>query len=70
VREVAQTAHILILNMAAILAQMDGNAVSATKMGLDRSPNGIRLIGSSSLPHRRDVIDIDTQFNHGNPYST
>jgi hypothetical protein len=70
VREVAQTAHILILNMAAILAQMDGNAVSATEMGLDRSPNGIGLIGSSSLPHRRDVIDIDTEFNHGNPDSS
>jgi hypothetical protein len=67
VRQVAQTPYILILNMAAVLAQMNCNAVSATEMGLDRSPNRIGLIRSSSLPHRRNVINIDTQFNHDSP---
>jgi hypothetical protein len=56
--------------MAAVLAQMNGNAVSATEMRLDRSPNRIGFIGSSSLPHRRNVINIDTQFNHDSPLPT
>ena len=38
---------------------------TVAQLGLDRRPNGIRLVRASRLPQRRDVIDVDSQFNHG-----
>jgi hypothetical protein len=63
-RQLAQAPHILILDMPAVFAQMHRDAVGAAEVGLDRSPDGIRLVSAAGLPQRRHVINIDTEFDH------
>ena len=62
--EFAQACHICVLDVAPVLAQMDGNAVRPAQVSLDRSPCGIRLIGHACLTDGSHVVDIDTQFDH------
>jgi len=64
-REFAKPPDIRILDMPAILAQMHGDAVGTAQMRFDCRPDGVRLIGAASLPNRGNVVDIDTEFDHG-----
>jgi hypothetical protein len=45
--------------VAAILAQMNRNAVCAGQLALHRRPDGVRLVGQPGLPYRGNMIDID-----------
>ncbi len=62
--ELAQPAHVLVLDVAAILAQMHGDAVGAAQMRLDGGPHRIRLVRAARLAQRRDVIDVDAELDH------
>jgi hypothetical protein len=64
VRELAQPAHILVLDMAPVLAQVHGDAVRAAEMRFDGSPYRIRLVGAARLPHRGYVVYVDAQLDH------
>ena len=65
VDELAQPPHVLVLDVAAVLAQVHGDAVGAAEVRLDRGPHRIGLVGAPRLPQRRDVVDVDAEFNHG-----
>ena len=64
VNEIAQTTHVLVLDVAPILAQMHGDAVGAAEMRFDGRPHGIRLMRAPRLPQRRHVVDIDAELDH------
>ena len=60
----AQQAHVAILDVAAIFAQVHGDAVGAGELDERRRPHRIGIGGAARLAQRRDVIDVDVQF-HG-----
>jgi hypothetical protein len=62
--ELAQAAHVLVLDVAPILAQVHGDAVGPAQVGLHRRPHRIGLEGTAGLPQRGHVVDIDAQFDH------
>ena len=65
VHELAQPAHVLVLDVAPVLAQVDGDAVGAAQVRLDRRPHRVGLVGAPRLPQRRDVVDVDAELDHG-----
>jgi len=58
VHEVAQPPHILVLDVAPVLPQMDGDAVGAAEMRLDRGPHRVGFVGAARLPQCRDMVDV------------
>ena len=60
-----QRVHVTVLDVAPILAQVQRDVVGARLLGEQRRMHGIRIRGTARLPHRRDVIDVDSQFNGG-----
>ena len=64
VRELAQAPHVLVLDVAAVLAQVHRDAVRAAQVRLDRRPHRVRLVGAPRLADRRDVVDVDAQLDH------
>ncbi len=56
--------NIPIIDMAAILAQVNRNPIRPPKLSLNRRPNRIRLTPPPSLPQGRHMINIHTQFYH------
>ena len=63
-RELAQAAHVLVLDVPPVLAQVAGDAVGAAEMRLDRGPDRIGLVGAPRLAHGGDVIDVDAELDH------
>jgi hypothetical protein len=53
-----------ILDVAAVFAQMHGDAVGAAEMGFHGGPHRVRLPGAARLAQRGDVVDVDTEFDH------
>jgi hypothetical protein len=64
VRQLTQAPHVVILDVAAVFAQMHGDAVGTAEMRLDRRPDRIGFVGLARFAHRRDVVDIYAQFYH------
>jgi hypothetical protein len=64
VGELAQAPHILVLDVAAVLAQVHGDAVGAAQMRLHRRPDGVGLVRAPRLAHRSHMVDIDGELNH------
>ena len=64
VRQLAQPAHVLVLDVAPVLAQVHGDAVGAAEVRLDRRPHRIGLVGAPRLAHRGDVVDVDAELDH------
>ena len=69
----AEQLDVPIDDVAAVLAQVHGDAVGPAQLGLVGRPDriGLRPIGPGSLdapvsrlPDGRDVIDVDAQLNH------
>src|SRR5262245_36865442 len=56
--ELTKDAHVAVLNVAAILAQVDGDAVSPTRQSTRRRRPRVWLGGAAGLAHRGDVIDV------------
>ncbi len=59
-----QRAQIVVLNVSAILAQMDGDAVGAAEQSQHRRRHRIGFVRSPCLPHGGHMIDVDAQANH------
>ena len=57
-------AHVLVLDVAPVLAQVHGDAVGAAEVRLDRGPDRVRLVGAPRLPHGGDVVDVDAELDH------
>ena len=57
-QELAQQRHVAVLDVAPILAQMQGDAVGARLLGEQRGVHGIRVIDPPRLAQRRDMIDV------------
>ncbi len=58
--------EVAILNVPTIFPQMDGDSIRAAQFRQDRGPDGIGFIRLARLPQRRDMVDVDTKFRHGN----
>src|SRR5207247_10165887 len=56
-----ERANVGVLDVPAILPQVDGDAVGAGALGRGRGGDGIRLVGATCLAHRRDVINVDVE---------
>ena len=56
---------IVVLNMAAIFAQVHGDQISAPQLRLNRCPYRIGLDRSTSLPHGGDMVNVHAQLDHG-----
>ena len=63
VGQLAQAAHVVVLDMAPILAQMDRDAVGAAEVRLHRRPDRVRLIRSACLAQGGDMVDIHAEFD-------
>jgi hypothetical protein len=60
----AEQPQVAVLDMPAILSQVNGNPVSTTKLCKGGSPHWVWLQSASRLPESRNVIDIHTQAQH------
>ena len=58
----AQVEHILVLNMAAVFPQMQGNQVSAGRFGFERGLDRVGVSRATHLAQGGDVINVDTEF--------
>ena len=61
----AQEIQIAILNVASILAEVNGDAVGAAEDSQDGGRRRVGLLGLPRLPHGSHVVDVDAQTNHG-----
>ncbi len=59
-----QAADIVILDMATVLAKMEGDSVGPAQLRLDGGPDGIGLEAAPGLPEGGDVVDVDAEFDH------
>ncbi len=55
----------MLLDMAAVFAQVHGNAIGSGLLGEQRRRHRIGECGQARLAHRGDMIDIDAQADHG-----
>ena len=60
----AEHAQVAVLNMAAIFAQMQRDAVGAAQFGQGRGPDRVGLVRAAGLAQRRYVVDIDAEKGH------
>ena len=60
--QAAQRAHVALLDMAAVLAQVQRDVVGAGLFGDQRGLHGIGIARAALLAQRRHVIDVDAQF--------
>ena len=63
VGELTQAPHVLVLDMPAVFAQMDRDAVRTAQMGFDCGPHWIRLVGAARLAQCGDMVDVDAEFD-------
>ena len=63
-RQRAQPAHVLVLDVPAVFAQVHGDAVGAAQVRFDRRPDRVGLVGAPRLAQRRDVVDVDAELDH------
>ena len=63
--EVAQTPHVLVLDVSAILAQVHGDAIRTAEVSLDGRPHRVGLVRAPCLPQRCNVVDVDAELDHG-----
>ena len=53
--------HVAVLDVAAILAQVQRDAVRARLLGEQRGVHGIRIVDAPRLAQRRHVIDVHAE---------
>ena len=61
----AQHPHVAVLDVAAVLAQVDGDAVGARQLAQRRRRDRIGIARPALLAQRRDVVDVDVEADHG-----
>jgi phosphate transport system protein len=59
-----EPANIVILNVPAVFAQMNRDAVSAAKVRTGRRPNRVGLVGSPGLAYCGNMVDVHAEFDH------
>ena len=57
----AQARHVLVADMAAILAQVGGDAVRACRDRQQRRAHRIRHGAAARIAHRRHVVNVDPE---------
>ena len=62
--------EVAVGDMAAVLAEVDGDAVGPAQFGQGGRPDGVRLVGPAGLPNGGHVIDVDAKLRHGGDYSS
>ena len=60
-----EAAHVVVADMAAILAQVRGDAVGPRLDGEQRRADRIGSAAAARVAHRRDVIDVDAKAKRG-----
>jgi len=63
VGQLAQAAHVVVLDMTPVFAQMHRDAVGTAQVRLHSRPYRVRLIGSACLAQGRHMVDIDAEFD-------
>ena len=61
----AQDRQVAVLDVAAILAQVERDAVGPAQFGQRGRPDRVGLVGPPRLPDGRHVVDVDAEFGHG-----
>ena len=56
-----QAVDVLVGDVAAVLAQMGGDAVGTGLGGEQAGAHGIGIAGAARVPDRRDMVDIDAE---------
>ena len=51
--------------MAAILAQMDGDAIRPRRFGEQRRLDRVRIVDAADLAERGNVVDVDAEAKRG-----
>src|SRR5690606_19567782 len=59
-----QEPHVPVLDVAPILAQMNGDPVRAAELRQDRGPHRVRLVRPPRLANRCHVIDVDVESHY------
>ena len=57
----AQLLDVAFLDVAAVLAQVDGDALGAGRLGGERYLHRIRVVDPARLPERGDVVDVHAE---------
>ena len=65
----AEQPDIAVIDVTAVLAQVDGDAVCAGKLAFGGRPDGVRLVGFAGLANCRDMVDIYIKYCHFIPVS-
>jgi hypothetical protein len=52
------------LDVAAVLAEVERDAVGPAEFGERGRPDGVRLVGAASLPDGGDMVDIYAEQGH------
>lgn len=60
----AQAAHVFILNMATVLAQMHGDTVRTAQLEFPAAAHTGSVQGAAGLPQGGYMVDIDAEFDH------
>ena len=58
-----QRVHVAVLDVAAVLAQVQRDVVGARLLGQQRGMDRIGIARAARLPQRRHVIDVDAQLD-------
>ena len=61
----AEDPQVAVLDVAAVFAEVQGDAVGPAQLRQGGRPDGVGLVGPPRLPHGGHVIDVDAQFRHG-----
>jgi hypothetical protein len=64
VGEFAQALHVAILDVAAVFAQMHGDAIGAAEVGFNGGPDRVGFVALAGFAHGGDVVDVDAEFDH------
>ena len=64
VDQLVEPAHVGVLDVPPILAEVDGDPISAAELGLGRGPDGLGLVRPSRLAHRGHMVDVYTKVHH------
>jgi len=64
VGQFAQAAHVVVLDVAPVFAQVHGDAVCAAEVCLDRGPDRIGFAALARFAHRRHMVNVYAKFNH------
>ena len=62
--QLRKATEIVILDVAAIFPEMQGDTIRAAELGLGCCPDRVRFVGPSCLSDRCDMVDVHAQFDH------